>query len=139
MSFTPVMTKLSANWLIWALCFWKTTARLSAKTFILLAFPILLPERPTARRRPEPRFCQSRKGGFPPVGVAYAVGFCRRDFDLEVSGHTHGGQIFPFHIFAKLHIKYLSGLYPMPGGAEIYVSNGAGQWAGKCAFSRRRK
>ena len=53
---------------------------------------------------------------------------------LQLSGHTHGGQIFPFHIFAKLHNKYLSGLYPMPGGAEIYVSNGAGQWGPQMRF-----
>ena len=56
------------------------------------------------------------------------------NFDLEVSGHTHGGQIFPFHIFTKLHNKYLSGLYPMAGNARIYVSNGAGQWGPQMRF-----
>lgn len=49
-------------------------------------------------------------------------------FDLEVSGHTHGGQIFPFHIPAKLKNKYLAGKYRMENGAEIYVTRGAGQW-----------
>lgn len=55
-------------------------------------------------------------------------------FDLEVSGHTHGGQIFPFHIFAKLHNKYLAGLYNMDNQKQIYVSRGAGQWGPQMRF-----
>lgn len=56
------------------------------------------------------------------------------DFDLEVSGHTHGGQIFPFHLFVKAAHKYVSGLYDLAGGAKIYVSNGAGQWGPQMRF-----
>lgn len=55
-------------------------------------------------------------------------------FDLEVSGHTHGGQIFPFHVFAKLHNKYLAGLYEIKKGTYIYVSRGAGQWGPQMRF-----
>lgn len=55
-------------------------------------------------------------------------------FDLEVSGHTHGGQIFPFHILTKLHNKYLAGLYQMDGNAQIYVTRGAGQWGPQMRF-----
>ena len=55
-------------------------------------------------------------------------------FDLEISGHTHGGQIFPFHIFAKLHNQYLAGLYKMENGANIYVSRGSGQWGPQMRF-----
>ena len=55
-------------------------------------------------------------------------------FDLEISSHTHGGQIFPFHIFTKLHNKYLSGLYKMDNNAYIYVTNGAGQWGPQMRF-----
>ena len=47
--------------------------------------------------------------------------------DLQVSGHTHGGQIFPFHLLAWLSNKYLSGLY-QSGNRFLYVSRGAGQW-----------
>ena len=47
--------------------------------------------------------------------------------DLQLSGHTHGGQIFPFHILAKYANKYLSGLYDV-NGIKLYVSNGAGYW-----------
>lgn len=58
----------------------------------------------------------------------------QNNFDLEVSGHTHGGQIFPFHIFAYLGNKYLAGLYTMPQQAKIYVSRGAGQWGPQMRF-----
>lgn len=58
----------------------------------------------------------------------------QNNFDLEVSGHTHGGQIFPFHILTKLYNKYLSGLYQMDSQAQIYVTNGAGQWGPQMRF-----
>lgn len=47
--------------------------------------------------------------------------------DLQLSGHTHGGQVFPFQILAKYANKYLSGLYDV-NGIKLYVSNGAGYW-----------
>lgn len=56
------------------------------------------------------------------------------NFDLEISGHTHGGQIFPFHIFAKLHNKYLAGLYDLDNQSKIYVSRGSGQWGPQMRF-----
>lgn len=47
--------------------------------------------------------------------------------DLQVSGHTHGGQIFPFHILVKMANRYLSGLY-QKDNRFLYVSRGSGQW-----------
>lgn len=47
--------------------------------------------------------------------------------DLQLSGHTHGGQIFPFHFLAWFSNKYLSGLF-FDKGRTLYVSRGAGQW-----------
>ena len=47
--------------------------------------------------------------------------------DLQVSGHTHGGQIFPFHVLTWLSNKYLAGLFKA-GDRTLYVSRGAGQW-----------
>lgn len=47
--------------------------------------------------------------------------------DLQLSGHTHGGQIFPFQFLVKYANKYLSGLYEV-NGVKLYVSNGAGYW-----------
>lgn len=55
-------------------------------------------------------------------------------FDLVVSGHTHGGQIFPFHILTVLANKYLAGLYKMDNDALLYVSRGAGQWGPQMRF-----
>ena len=50
-----------------------------------------------------------------------------KDFDLVLSGHTHGGQIFPFGFLAKNANKYLAGLYDI-NGAKLYVSRGVGYW-----------
>lgn len=56
------------------------------------------------------------------------------NFDLELSGHTHGGQIFPFHILTKIHNKYLAGMYDMENDAKIYVTSGSGQWGPQMRF-----
>ncbi len=58
----------------------------------------------------------------------------KNNFDLEISGHTHGGQIFPFHIPVLLRNHYLAGLYDMKNGARLYVSRGAGQWGPQMRF-----
>ena len=49
------------------------------------------------------------------------------NFQMMLSGHTHGGQIFPFHIFVKKANQYLSGDYDV-NGIKLHVSNGAGTW-----------
>jgi len=49
-------------------------------------------------------------------------------FDLVLSGHTHGGQIFPFHFLVKrANNGYLAGLYEL-NGSRMYVSRGTGYW-----------
>jgi len=53
-----------------------------------------------------------------------AIGF----FDLQLSGHTHKGQIFPFSIVTKLFFPYHAGNYRFPGGSLLHVSRGAGVW-----------
>lgn len=47
--------------------------------------------------------------------------------DIVLAGHTHGGQVFPFHWLAKQANKYLAGQYTI-NGTELYVSRGAGTW-----------
>ena len=47
--------------------------------------------------------------------------------DLQLSGHTHGGQLFPFNYLVKLQQPYVAGLYDHEG-AKIYVSQGTGYW-----------
>ncbi|MFI3241935.1 MAG: metallophosphoesterase [Alphaproteobacteria bacterium] len=58
----------------------------------------------------------------------------KNNFDLMLSGHTHGGQVFPFHILAKNHNKYLAGFYDLDNDSQIYVSRGAGQWGPQIRF-----
>jgi predicted MPP superfamily phosphohydrolase len=48
--------------------------------------------------------------------------------DLQLSGHTHGGQIFPFNLVVQWAYPLFSGIYPIPQGGQIYVSPGAGTW-----------
>ncbi len=47
--------------------------------------------------------------------------------DLQLSGHTHGGQIWPFQWFVRLAIPFVAGRYRR-GDAELYVSRGTGFW-----------
>jgi predicted MPP superfamily phosphohydrolase len=47
--------------------------------------------------------------------------------DLQLSGHTHGGQIWPFYWFVRLAIPFVAGRYRR-GDAELYVSRGTGFW-----------
>ncbi len=60
--------------------------------------------------------------------------FKETPFDLEVSGHTHGGQIFPFVFFIYAHAPYVAGWYDLNDTAKIYVSRGAGQWGPQMRF-----
>lgn len=48
--------------------------------------------------------------------------------DLILSGHTHGGQIFPFRFLVKLEQPYLAGLYQHSPTTQIYVNRGTGFW-----------
>jgi hypothetical protein len=47
--------------------------------------------------------------------------------DLQLSGHTHGGQIWPFVYFVRLFVPYVAGWY-RENGAQLYVSRGTGFW-----------
>ena len=47
--------------------------------------------------------------------------------DLQVSGHTHGGQMAPFNLLVKLEQPVVSGLGKVDG-VPVYVTNGAGFW-----------
>jgi predicted MPP superfamily phosphohydrolase len=47
--------------------------------------------------------------------------------DLQISGHTHGGQIFPMTELVGLRFDYTRGLY-RSGESALYVSRGCGFW-----------
>ncbi|OQA33916.1 MAG: putative metallophosphoesterase [Betaproteobacteria bacterium ADurb.Bin341] len=49
-------------------------------------------------------------------------------FDLQLSGHTHGGQIFPFSYPTRLINGVPTGLIPLGDGRQLYVSRGVGTW-----------
>jgi predicted MPP superfamily phosphohydrolase len=48
-------------------------------------------------------------------------------YDLQLSGHTHGGQFFPWDNFARLAQPYISGLHRHEN-MWVYVSRGTGYW-----------
>ena len=49
-------------------------------------------------------------------------------FDLQLSGHAHRGQIFPFNLITRLHYPQQDGLYLLAPGAWLYASRGTGTW-----------
>ena len=51
-----------------------------------------------------------------------------RLFDLQLSGHTHKGQIFPFGLLVKLVHGRISGLHRLDSGSLLYISRGSGTW-----------
>lgn len=48
-------------------------------------------------------------------------------FHLQFSGHTHGGQMFPFNFLIRIITKYVAGFYDI-GDLKLYVSSGTGFW-----------
>ena len=63
-----------------------------------------------------------------PRGVAEAV---RSGVELQLSGHTHGGQIFPWNLVVGAVYPFYKGLYAHREGdrsGQVYVSCGTGFW-----------
>jgi predicted MPP superfamily phosphohydrolase len=48
--------------------------------------------------------------------------------DLQISGHTHGGQIWPFHYLVRLDQPALQGLTRHGERTQLYTSRGTGFW-----------
>ncbi|HYD96794.1 MAG TPA: metallophosphoesterase [Noviherbaspirillum sp.] len=48
-------------------------------------------------------------------------------FDLQLSGHTHGGQFFPWNYFVPMQQPYVAGLNRL-GKLWVYTSRGTGYW-----------
>jgi predicted MPP superfamily phosphohydrolase len=59
-----------------------------------------------------------------PVVAASSAGH----FDLQLSGHLHKGQIFPFGLFVRLMYAARTGLTALASGGWLYVSRGTGTW-----------
>jgi len=60
-----------------------------------------------------------------PKQVAHAVS---TGVDLQISGHTHGGQIWPFNLLVRLEQPVVSGLSRHGGRTQLYTSRGTGFW-----------
>jgi hypothetical protein len=56
-----------------------------------------------------------------------AAAAARAGFDLQLSGHTHGGQFLPWNFLVKLQQPFTAGLHVMDQ-LRIYVSRGTGYW-----------
>ncbi len=69
-------------------------------------------ESPTVLLAHQPRYIEHIQGGV----------------DLVLSGHTHGGQIYPFKFLVKLQQPYISGLHRHSEDLQIYVNRGTGFW-----------
>ncbi|GHJ47747.1 metallophosphoesterase [Catellatospora sp. TT07R-123] len=57
------------------------------------------------------------------IGAAVAGGV-----DLQISGHTHGGQIWPFHYLVRVDQPAVQGLTRHGERTQMYTSRGTGFW-----------
>jgi hypothetical protein len=48
-------------------------------------------------------------------------------FDLQLSGHTHGGQFWPWNLFVRFQQPFTAGLHRL-NHLWVYVSRGTGYW-----------
>lgn len=56
-----------------------------------------------------------------------AAAAAQAGFDLQISGHTHGGQFLPWTFFVPLQQPFTAGLHQL-GRLWVYVSRGTGYW-----------
>jgi len=78
--------------------------------------------RPTLLLAHQPRFLYELKGFEP---------------SLILSGHTHGGQIWPFGFLVSIVQPYLKGLHSLNNNRHIYVNSGIGFWGPKMRLGSR--
>lgn len=55
-------------------------------------------------------------------------------FDLQLSGHVHKGQIFPFNLVTHLFYPVKMGYSLYPQNSALYVSRGTGTWGPPIRF-----
>ncbi|MFI5315240.1 MAG: metallophosphoesterase [Myxococcota bacterium] len=83
------------------------------------------------QREDLPRALDGRDPALPVVLLAHDPNTFKRasqsGVDLQLSGHTHGGQIWPFRHLVRLAVPFVAGRYSL-GAAELYVSRGTGFW-----------
>jgi predicted MPP superfamily phosphohydrolase len=78
---------------------------------------------------------QKSLNGAPPADVKILLAHqpknifdaAKAGYDLQISGHTHGGQFFPWNLLVGFSQPYVSGLHTHQN-TRIYVSRGTGYW-----------
>jgi predicted MPP superfamily phosphohydrolase len=58
----------------------------------------------------------------------------RGKFDLQLSGHVHKGQIFPFELLTRIQFPLPTGFNSIAEGGAVYVSRGTGTWGPPIRF-----
>jgi predicted MPP superfamily phosphohydrolase len=56
-----------------------------------------------------------------------AIAAAEAGFDVQLSGHTHGGQFFPWNLFVPLQQPFTAGLNKLQQ-LWVYTSRGTGYW-----------
>lgn len=79
-----------------------------------------LPRRDAAGQDPDVAILLAHRPDVAPQAAAAG-------FDLQLSGHTHGGQFFPFNLLIRLVQPFPKGLYRI-GSMWLYTCSGAGFW-----------
>lgn len=64
--------------------------------------------------------------------VVYQGTLC--SYDLQLSGHTHKGQIFPFGLITRLFFETYYGFFHFKNGTYMYVNRGSGTWGPPIRF-----
>jgi len=72
-------------------------------------------------KKTSPRILLKHTPVFTDVAIKYKI-------DLELSGHTHGGQVFPFNIITPLIFKERNYGLSQSNNLTTYTSSGAGTW-----------
>jgi predicted MPP superfamily phosphohydrolase len=72
-----------------------------------------------------------RDPGLPVILLAHqprsVIEAAQHEVDLQLSGHTHGGQIWPFNYVVKLQQPFVAGIDHL-GPTTLYTSRGSGFW-----------
>jgi predicted MPP superfamily phosphohydrolase len=87
-----------------------------------------IPEKALLSRLPRERFTLFLKHR--PLMEQSSLGL----FDLQLSGHVHKGQIFPFNLLTRLYYPTNAGLLNLPLNSQVYVSRGSGTWGPPIRF-----
>lgn len=83
------------------------------------------------RPETESRLLQSAANGLLTLYLKHRPQICPDTlglFDVQLSGHTHRGQIFPFTLFVAMIYPFFNGTYTLDKGSILHTSRGTGTW-----------